>query len=255
MIGLLQEHETVFRVYPARRWSNLMSVLRRGDTFLRTETGLLSLLHACREIFNTLHARNCFHGWLNPSTLWTDPFEPMQISDLGCAGFGPGERGALGPWPDEVQRCYAAPESIWVNSPQPMGPWSDVYCVAALLYHWVRGEPPIEAAARVRKDEQAPLIEALAARRLQNFRTETLHAIDQGLQLDAGKRPRSFDQWMRGFPSSDPARSTVSRVKFITGGSPSMAKQPPVAASGLVSVNGGLEMSPTLVESWPHTRH
>lgn len=240
VIGLIEANGTAYRVMPMRRWDSLFSLLRRSNAPTRHETGLLSLLDDLAGMFSTLHGRSCIHGWINPGNILVQPFESAVLLDLGCAGLGPGERGPTGPKPNDIQRRYAPPEALTTGAAQPLGPWTDVYCVAAVLHHWVTGQPPMPAEARLAQDTQTPLMQRLGQLRASgaHYQPATLAAIDAGLQLRPELRPRSIDQWHRMFPS-DRGPAPVSRVKFIHRSGNTVVGG---AASGIIMTSGGTSM-------------
>lgn len=71
------------------------------------------------------------------------------------------------------------------------GPWTDIYALAATLYHAITGKRPPDAPSRVVKDEIRPAREAA----LSAYRPSFLKAIDQGLRIDIDKRPQSIAAW------------------------------------------------------------
>jgi len=71
------------------------------------------------------------------------------------------------------------------------GPWTDIYALAATLYHAITGKRPPDAPSRVVKDEIVPARDAA----LSAYRPGFLKAIDQGLRIDIEKRPQSVAEW------------------------------------------------------------
>ena len=93
---------------------------------------------------------------------------------------------------------YAAVEQF---TSARQGPWTDIYGLAATLYHAVTGQRPPNAIERVVEDAFLPL----ARRRLAGFSRDLLLGIDAGLAVRAGDRPQSIVAWrsiLRGAPAS-----------------------------------------------------
>jgi serine/threonine protein kinase len=71
------------------------------------------------------------------------------------------------------------------------GPSTDIYGLAATLYHAITGQKPPNAVERVVEDALLPL----AIRRLAGFSRDLLLGIDAGLAVRAGDRPQSIAAW------------------------------------------------------------
>jgi formylglycine-generating enzyme required for sulfatase activity len=74
-----------------------------------------------------------------------------------------------------------------------VGPWSDLYALAATLVTVMTGESPPKANDRMRKDPHRPL----AGRDLHNrFGSKFLHAIDKALAVDEEDRWQAAEEWL-----------------------------------------------------------
>ena len=71
------------------------------------------------------------------------------------------------------------------------GPWTDIYSLAATLYHAMTGKRPTDAPSRMVVDELISVRSAALA----SYRPGFLAAIDRGLRLDINKRPKSIAVW------------------------------------------------------------
>ena len=69
----------------------------------------------------------------------------------------------------------------------PQGPWSDLYAMGSVLYWFVTGQRPIDAAARIQRDPLEPAARLAKGRYSQGF----LQAIDWALTLDEKSRPQT----------------------------------------------------------------
>ena len=58
---------------------------------------------------------------------------------------------------------YSAPEQ-YTSSAERLGPWTDMYAVAATLYRAITGERPVEATSRTLRDDLVPAAKAGAGR-------------------------------------------------------------------------------------------
>ncbi|WP_410622311.1 SEFIR domain-containing protein [Amycolatopsis sp. cmx-8-4] len=146
----------------------------RGETIddwqvRRTLLGLAGL----GRTLALLHAQGLAHRRLAPAELVRFDDGNVQVRDLGLAvtSYQPGE----GPGP------YQAPEQ-GVRHNGHVGPWTDVYQVAAVTYHMITGFPPAPAFPLPLRASGAVLPAGVTA------------AVDTALVPDPSRRPdmRSF---------------------------------------------------------------
>ena len=84
-----------------------------------------------------------------------------------------------------------SPYEQYAETSRQQGPWSDIYALAATLYHAVTGKRPPDAPSRVVRDELVPAREAARA----TYRPGFLAAIDRALTLPIEARPQSIAAW------------------------------------------------------------
>lgn len=93
-----------------------------------------------------------------------------------------------------------SPYEQYSETGKQQGPWTDIYALAATLFHAVTGKRPPDAPSRVVKDELKPAREAA----ISTYRTGFLKAIDRGLAVDIDKRPQSIAAWRGDLLAPDP---------------------------------------------------
>jgi WD40 repeat protein/serine/threonine protein kinase len=123
------------------------------------------------------------------------------------------------------------------------GPWTDIYALAATLYHAITGKRPPDAPSRVVKDEIIPAHEAA----LSAYRPGFLMAIDQGLWIDIDKRPQNVAAWRAALLKAD--ATPGQRGWFGSKRQSDLA--PPVDAAGTLDVGDGLAATRALTEPLP----
>lgn len=74
----------------------------------------------------------------------------------------------------------------------PQGPWSDLYAMGSVLYWFVTGQRPVDAAARMQDDPQKPAAQLAKGK----YSAAFLQAIDWALTLDEKSRPQTVDEFL-----------------------------------------------------------
>jgi ABC transporter, phosphonate, periplasmic substrate-binding protein len=75
------------------------------------------------------------------------------------------------------------------------GPWSDLYAMGGVIYWFVAGRKPVEAAARIQSDPQEPAVDVGRGKYSEPF----LKAVDWALTPDDAKRPQSVAEFLPAF--------------------------------------------------------
>ena len=83
---------------------------------------------------------------------------------------------------------YAAAEQY---ASAELGPWTDVYGLAATLYHGITGKIPPSSIERILNDTHQPLSEL----RPEGYPPELLAGIDAGLERSVDDRPQGIAEW------------------------------------------------------------
>lgn len=169
---------TAYSVMPFVPGETLGARLRKDGALTQTavDTLLSPLLYALADI----HRKHILHLDIKPGNVMLRPDGLPVLLDFGSAiKFGrPREIGL-------VSAGYSAPELY--NPDAAVGPWTDIYGVAAVLLHAVAGAPPPPAPDR----QQGADIGSVVQKGLLRFRLPLLDAIAQGLEMEPRRRPSS----------------------------------------------------------------
>jgi len=131
-----------------------------------------------------VHKSGYLHRDIKPGNVYVRDDGTPVLLDFGSARQRSSELTAV------VTPGYAPFEQYHTQGNQ--GPWSDLYALGGVLYWMVTGNPPTEAAARVREDKMPS---ALTVGDHGRFRPAFLSAIDWALQPFEDKRPQSVAEW------------------------------------------------------------
>jgi serine/threonine protein kinase len=131
-----------------------------------------------------VHKSGFLHRDIKPGNIYVRDDGSPVLLDFGSARQRSTELTAV------VTPGYAPFEQYHTQGNQ--GPWSDLYALGGVLYWMVTGNPPVEAAARVREDKMAAALQAGDKR---HWRAEFLAAIDWALAPFEDARPQSVAEW------------------------------------------------------------
>jgi formylglycine-generating enzyme required for sulfatase activity len=189
---------TAYLLMPWYQGEALHKLLGRGGTFSEEEA--LALARPLLDALEYLHRQGVVHQDIKPANIYiTEDGNPILL-DFGAAG-----RRRLG------SEGYAAAEQ---TEPEGnIGPWTDIYGLAATLYRCVGGRIPVAASQRqaARMEQEADPLEPLSRLLPRKEYARIIPALEQGLALDAAARPQSVGAWRPAFAGSAVRRAAEER--------------------------------------------
>ncbi len=182
------EGETLTSAIEAGRFRDPSAVMALGLTLVRT--------------LEAIHAKNILHRDIAPDNIMIRPDGTPVLIDFG--GAAAAVANATRSTQNIVKDGYSPPEQYDAsdNAAFPVGPWSDIYATAAVLYRLISGrEPPISntrlLASGVRG--QADPLTPLKIQTTNGYTAPWLAAVDAALALLPGDRPQTAIAWERLF--------------------------------------------------------
>jgi hypothetical protein len=153
----------------------------------------------------TIHAAGCVHRDVSPDNVIVRPTAGAVLLDLGAARRTIGER--VRATTVMLKAGYAPIEQYGDDPDCPIGPWSDVYALGALMHHAILGTPPAASPLRVMRDTREPL----AARGVPGYPQDVLEAVDAAMALRPEDRPASAPRLRArlGLPDEPPGTGRV----------------------------------------------
>lgn len=117
-------------------------------SFDKAKNIILPVTDALKEV----HAVNILHRDISPDNIFINNKGQIILIDFGAARQAIGEKGRS---LSIILKPGYAPEEQY-RSKGVQGPWTDIYAVAATLYHLITGWPPPEALERLSDDPLVP---------------------------------------------------------------------------------------------------
>ena len=140
------------------------------------------------DALELIHAGSFLHRDIAPDNIMIRPDGAPVLIDFGSARREVASH--MRTMSVLVKPGYS-PVEQYAPEGRRQGPWSDIYALAATLYHAVVGKRPADAPARMQSDDLAPAAQAA----LGAYRKSFLDAIDKALQMPIEARPQSIADW------------------------------------------------------------
>ncbi len=232
-LASLHEAPAIVRVHDfleANGTAYLVMELLRGETLERRirQSGPLSpdeidaILWPLLDGLEQVHAEGFLHRDIKPANILLNSAGKPTLIDFGASRVAMAGRTTA--MTAVFTPGYAAAEQF---ASAKQGPWTDIYGLAATIYHAVAGKPPPSAFDRMLDDACEPL----AGLRPAGFARGLLVGIDAGLAVRANERPQSIAGWrpILRQESADTDATVVMRAARPSA-PPSPAAPPAVAA-------------------------
>ena len=184
VLDFLAANGTAYMVMALAQGETLDSRIKRLGKL--DSTAIDRLLWPLLDGLEQVHAAGYLHRDIKPANILLDTQGNPTLIDFGAsravlAGSSIAMTAIFTPG-------YAAPEQF---TSAKQGPWTDIYGVAATLYHAITGHPPPSAFERMLDDRYEPLTRLLPA----GFPPGMLVGIDAGLAVRTNDRPQSIAGW------------------------------------------------------------
>jgi formylglycine-generating enzyme required for sulfatase activity len=217
-----EANNTAYLQMPYYQGEPLNQLLERNGPLNQEE--LEALLFPLLDALQYLHKHSVIHQDIKPSNIYiTSSGEPLLL-DFGTAR----QLATSGRGSSHGSPGYAAPEQELGTG--PVGPWTDIYGMAACVYRALTGTIPASARQRTEALKQGlkdPL-GSIDQHAIHPFSAEWLAALSKGLGLQADSRPRTVSDWLQLFDRKPgktrrsvlepPARQSSTKLEYDTEG-------------------------------------
>lgn len=202
VFDFLEQNGTAYIVMELLEGETLDRRLGRKGRLEPHEAGwiLWTLLDGLEQVHNA----GFLHRDIKPSNIMLDEQGHPTLIDFGAARAA--MAGQTATMTAIFSPGYAAAEQM---SAAGQGPWTDIYGLAATLYHAITGKAPPSAVDRALED----LCEPIAQLAGPGFSPGLLAGLDAGLAVRASERPQSIADWRAIFAVTDPDATVVMRPR------------------------------------------
>ncbi|MBS0521802.1 MAG: protein kinase, partial [Proteobacteria bacterium] len=184
VFDFLEANGTAYIVMELVPGETLEDRLKGGRTL--SPEAVERILWPLLEGLEQVHATGFLHRDIKPANILLDEAGHPTLIDFGAS------RAAMAGRTTAMTAIftpgYAAAEQF---TSAKQGPWTDIYGIAATMYHAITGGPPPSAFDRMLEDDYRALVEVKPA----GFAPGLLVGLDAGLAVRAQERPQSIAGW------------------------------------------------------------
>ncbi len=214
-------HSNIVRVYRTFRANNTAYMVLHFEEGQSLKSWLKGLKRAPRQkeldaiiaplldALETIHKAEFLHRDVAPDNIIIRRAGDPVLIDFGAARSDIAAHSKTKTVSALVKPGYS-PYEQYAETSKQQGPWTDIYALAATLYHAVTGKRPPDSPSRMLKDEMIPAHEAA----LSSYRPTFLDAIEKGLALGIDQRPQSIAAWRGALLAPSPKKpGVVDRIR------------------------------------------
>jgi serine/threonine protein kinase len=194
--GTFEENNTAYMVMELLRGKTLGEIVEENGPL--PERDAIAYTRRVGEALEVVHQASMLHRDLKPENIMLTSDGEVLLIDFGTArAFAAGKTGRM---TTMVTPGYAPLEQY--GQSVRFGPFTDVYALAATLYHLLTGQMPAPATDR------ASGVDLVPPRTLNPLVSQiTSDAILWAMSMRIDQRPQTVREFLDGLPSVDPLRT------------------------------------------------
>ena len=210
------DHSHIVKVYRTFKANNTAYMVLHWEEGQSLKSWLKTLGRAPRQkeldriiaplldALETIHKANFLHRDIAPDNIIIRKSGDPVLIDFGAARGDIAAHSKTKTVSALVKPGYS-PYEQYAETSKQQGPWTDIYALAATLYHAVTGKRPLDSPSRMLKDDMVPAAQAA----LSSYRSTFLEAIDRGLALAIDARPQSVVEWRGALLAPEPKKPGI----------------------------------------------
>lgn len=206
IMDCFRENETAYVVMEYLDGANLGQILRVSNNRLPLEeiTGIIVQVGSAMDIVHK--EAHIFHCDISPDNIYVTKEKKIKIIDFGSARENERQEKDCGSV--TLKLGFAPPEQY--SSRMPLGPYTDVYALAATYYFALTGTHLPAAPGRLKKETYVPLKQANPS-----ICEAISDAVDRALVLDYQSRTQTMKEFVEGITCCKPLKpvpKVITRV-------------------------------------------
>ncbi len=186
------------------------------------------------DALEVIHKADFLHRDIAPDNIMVRRDGSPVLIDFGSAR---GEIASHSRTVSALVKPGYSPYEQYAEKASQQGPWTDIYALAATLYHAITGKRPPDSPSRVVNDEYVSAKDAA----LGTYRPRFLAAIDRAMSLDIDRRPRSIIEWRGDLLAPEPK---TPKKSWLTAVEPARPAAKPKVASTATALAGEVPPAP-----------
>jgi len=192
VITVFDKYNTAYMVMEYEKGVELSKLIKEGKHF--SEKMLLDIFIPLIEGLEVIHTEGFIHRDIKPSNILVRDDGSPVLLDFGSARVAASEHTRT----VTAMVTYGyAPFEQYNQGNEKQGYWSDIYSMAATIYHAITQTVPVDSMKRaisIMSDEGDPL-EPISIKMKGQYSDYFLRAIDAGLSSNINERPQSTHEW------------------------------------------------------------
>ncbi|MGB5837882.1 MAG: serine/threonine-protein kinase, partial [Albidovulum sp.] len=191
---VFEDNDTAYMAIDYVDGKDLLAMLDDGDSKL-TPSVVVDITRKLLDAVKFVHDHGMLHRDISPDNILLDQDGEPILIDFGAAREHVPESAKALSALRVVKDGYSPQEFYIAGSEQ--GPWSDLYALAASLFHVITGEAPVNGQARLSAlAEQREDPYTLLAGRIEGYPAGFLEAIDKAMQPIPKNRLQTAEEWL-----------------------------------------------------------
>lgn len=164
--------------------------IKQGQKF--SEASLQEILTPIMNSLQLVHDDGVYHRDIKPDNIMFRTDGTPVLIDFGAA------RQAVETKTQTASSMCTPPYAAWeqYQTNGNIGPWTDIYGMAAVAYECLTGNRPPESVSRIPNDSLTPLVKGQQG-------SDFCKAIDWGLKVFEQERPQTLAEWYSSLQTAD----------------------------------------------------